>query len=103
MKALPKDFLLRARKFAGKEYDEFVASLNFPAPVSIRLNPFKKAKIFLTEEIIPWSAEGRYLQERPSFTLDPLFHAGCYYVQDASSQFLEQPFLQAKKILDRLI
>ena len=37
---------------------------------------------------IPWSAEGLYLAERPSFTCDPAFHAGAYYVQEASSQFV---------------
>ena len=39
---------------------------------------------------MPWCAEGVYLESRPSFTLDPLFHAGCYFVQEASSMFLEQ-------------
>jgi len=33
---------------------------------------------------------GRYLAERPVFTLDPLLHAGCYYVQEAASMLLEQ-------------
>lgn len=37
---------------------------------------------------IPWSDEGYYLAERPSFTCDPAFHAGAYYVQEASSQFV---------------
>lgn len=37
---------------------------------------------------VAWCAEGRYLQSRPQFTLDPLLHAGAYYVQEASSQFL---------------
>lgn len=45
-------------------------------------------------ERIPWSAYGYYLPERPSFTFDPLFHAGCYYVQEASSMFVEQAFCQ---------
>jgi 16S rRNA C967 or C1407 C5-methylase (RsmB/RsmF family)/NOL1/NOP2/fmu family ribosome biogenesis protein len=46
------------------------------------------------DEPVPWSQYGFYLKERPSFTFDPLFHAGCYYVQEASSMFLEQPFQQ---------
>lgn len=37
---------------------------------------------------IPWSRWGRYLPKRPQFTLDPAFHAGAYYVQEASSQFV---------------
>lgn len=43
---------------------------------------------------IPWTQYGYYLDKRPSFTFDPLFHAGCYYVQEASSMFLEQALLQ---------
>jgi 16S rRNA C967 or C1407 C5-methylase (RsmB/RsmF family)/NOL1/NOP2/fmu family ribosome biogenesis protein len=43
---------------------------------------------------IPWSQYGYYLDFRPSFTFDPLFHAGCYYVQEASSMFLEQALRQ---------
>lgn len=57
---------------------------------SIRLNPFKPSYIYTTEEVVPWCESGRYLSERPNFTADPLFHAGCYYVQEASSMFLEQ-------------
>ena len=59
------------------------------SPVSIRINPCK----FMTnktEEAVPWCETGSYLSERPSFTFDPLFHAGTYYVQEASSMFLEQ-------------
>jgi 16S rRNA C967 or C1407 C5-methylase (RsmB/RsmF family)/NOL1/NOP2/fmu family ribosome biogenesis protein len=43
---------------------------------------------------VPWCRYGYYLSSRPSFTFDPLFHAGCYYVQEASSMFLEQALLQ---------
>lgn len=56
--------------------------------------PFQSSKlsegIFAKKSRVPWSSYGYYLPERPSFTLDPLFHAGCYYVQEASSMFLEQ-------------
>lgn len=38
---------------------------------------------------VPWCGSGFYLSHRPVFTLDPLFHAGVYYVQDASSMFLD--------------
>lgn len=64
-----------------------------PASVSVRLNPFKKGA---AHEGIPvaWSRHGLMLQERPSFTLDPLFHAGAYYVQDSSSMFVGHVFRQ---------
>ena len=57
---------------------------------SIRLNPAKSATIGFQEIMnsIPWCPHGYYLSNRPSFTLDPLIHAGAYYVQDASSMFL---------------
>lgn len=70
--------------------------------VSVRLNP---AKVFNPSQIpflknvlaekIPWSSNGFYLKERPLFTIDPHFHAGAYYVQEASSMFLEQAILQS--------
>lgn len=43
---------------------------------------------------IPWNPYGYYLSERPKFTLDPLLHAGAYYVQEAGSQFLWQALAQ---------
>jgi 16S rRNA C967 or C1407 C5-methylase (RsmB/RsmF family) len=61
---------------------------------SIRLNPAKvptPAQLDFAADIslapIPWSSQGFYLNKRPSFTLDPLLHAGGYYVQEASSMF----------------
>lgn len=39
---------------------------------------------------MPWCPDyGRYLTERPNFTFDPLFHAGLYYAQEASSMFVD--------------
>lgn len=79
----------------------FLESLQTDPPVSVRINPEKK--IDFGDEKVPWCKTGYYLDQRPSFTLDPLFHAGCYYVQDASSMFLEQVFAQTglsqKKLL----
>ncbi|HSU28545.1 MAG TPA: hypothetical protein VLJ68_09205 [Chitinophagaceae bacterium] len=42
----------------------------------------------LIPKSVPWEKLGCYLPQRPSYTFDPLFHAGCYYVQEASSMFL---------------
>ncbi|HMR93132.1 MAG TPA: RsmF rRNA methyltransferase first C-terminal domain-containing protein [Chitinophagaceae bacterium] len=66
---------------------------------SVRLNPLKlkdgaALPLLHDAQPVPWSAYGYYLPQRPSFTFDPLFHAGCYYVQEASSMFLEQALLQ---------
>jgi 16S rRNA C967 or C1407 C5-methylase (RsmB/RsmF family)/NOL1/NOP2/fmu family ribosome biogenesis protein len=62
-------------------------------PVSIRANQQKIAGLehtLFAGENIPWCNSGYYLPSRPVFTLDPLLHAGAYYVQEASSMFLEQ-------------
>lgn len=77
----------------GVEFDAFAESMKQASPVSVRLNPRKK---FLLETVgnVPWSTFGRYLAARPSFTLDPHFHAGTYYVQEASSMFIEQALRQ---------
>ncbi len=53
-------------------------------------------------ESIPWTQYGFYLQKRPSFTFDPLFHAGTYYVQEASSMFLEQALNQTADLDENL-
>lgn len=56
---------------------------------SIRINPKKSfSHDFTALSPVPWCDTGYYLAERPIFTLDPFFHAGCYYVQEASSMFL---------------
>ncbi len=66
-----------------------------PASVSIRRNPSKVPTFFpYGGEPVVWSPEGLLLAERPQFTLDPLFHAGTYYVQDSSSMFVGHLFRQ---------
>ena len=62
-----------------------------PAKVSVRMNPFKKAKAFEGKDI-PWNVHGKILPQRPRFTLDPYLHAGAYYVQDSSSMFVGYMF-----------
>jgi 16S rRNA C967 or C1407 C5-methylase (RsmB/RsmF family)/NOL1/NOP2/fmu family ribosome biogenesis protein len=57
-------------------------------PTSVRTNPFKTAALE-TAGNVPWCRHAAYLASRPSFTFDPLFHAGCYYVQEASSMFID--------------
>jgi len=64
--------------------------------VSIRLNPHKPSGLMqgVPADPVPWHPYGRYLDERPSFTLDPLFHAGAYYPQEASSMFVHEALQQ---------
>ena len=105
-------FKERTKELLQEEYDAFEKALDTQPPVSIRFNPRKLATdiqssciihpnlhtidadsrrlVVDIQEAIPWCKTGFYLPERPSFTFDPLFHAGIYYVQEASSTFLEQ-------------
>jgi 16S rRNA C967 or C1407 C5-methylase (RsmB/RsmF family)/NOL1/NOP2/fmu family ribosome biogenesis protein len=69
---------------------------------SIRVNPAKKSEIRNPKSKIPWTEFGYYLQSRPSFTFDPLFHAGCYYVQEASGMFLEQALKQTVDLSNQI-
>ena len=82
------------QKLLGNGYSNFTHALEEKAPVSIRLN---RAKVESENNlpVVPWCSSGRYLNERPVFTLDPTFHGGAYYVQEASSMFLEQALKQS--------
>jgi 16S rRNA C967 or C1407 C5-methylase (RsmB/RsmF family)/NOL1/NOP2/fmu family ribosome biogenesis protein len=89
---LPEAFIMRTKALLGNEWDAFEQAMNRERPTSIRLNPGKTADnepLFEIKSPIPWASNAYYLASRPVFTLDPLFHAGCYYVQEASSMFLE--------------
>jgi 16S rRNA C967 or C1407 C5-methylase (RsmB/RsmF family)/NOL1/NOP2/fmu family ribosome biogenesis protein len=71
-------------------------------PTTVRINPHKDISAFNTCTSIPWNQYGYYLSERPVFTLDPLLHAGAYYVQEASSMFVGVAFEQIlQNITDR--
>lgn len=90
---LPEAFSKRIESQFPGEHKAFLASLNLDSKTSIRLNS-NKSKTEPNEEKIPWIKNGFFLSSRPSFVCDPLFHAGHYYVQEASSMFLEQAILQ---------
>lgn len=91
--SLPSPFIQRMQQQLGSEFGVFEQALQTNAPVSIRLNPFKWEETPSLEQV-PWASGAFYLPERPSFTPDPLLHAGAYYVQEASSMFLEQAIRQ---------
>lgn len=85
---LPGAFEQRMRNRLGNDFDKFRNDLESDPVVSIRLNPAKPFQASYPTAV-PWCKSGRYLPVRPVFTLDPLLHAGAYYVQEASSMFLE--------------
>lgn len=90
----------------GENAEHLFVSIATTPPVSVRLHPRRMITAFSNSEAVEWCKNGRYLEERPSFTLDPLFHAGCYYVQEAGSMFIEQiwnvinPDLTPLRVLD---
>lgn len=97
---LPQAFCNEITQLLGTdEGNRLLNALTQTSPsVSIRLNPSKKGTVPAeVTSSVPWCEEGKYLKERPSFTYDPLFHAGCYYVQEAASMFVEQAFHQIER------
>ena len=98
---LPKEFVEYTSSLFGEErWKNYLASFDGSVPVSVRLNPFKMPKEELFPETektpVPWCHNAFYLAERPNFTLDPLLHAGVYYVQEAGSMFLDEVLRQLK-------
>lgn len=86
---LPEQLINELSQIHGFDKEEFLAAHTNSAPTSIRLNPQKHNVNWLDAPQVQWCATGRYLPERPVFTLDPAYHAGAYYVQEASSMFLQ--------------
>lgn len=94
---LPERFIERIKTQLGEEMDAFLASFKQTPSTSTRVNP-RKINDFDGDKI-PWSQYGYYLSQRPAFGKDPLFHAGAYYVQEASSMILESFFKHVKSQL----
>lgn len=91
MTPLPADFVVRLRaQYPLPEAEALLAALDGTAAVtSVRRNPLKAVPCVADGGVpVPWCSAGRVLAERPSFTRDPLFHAGAYYVQEAASMFV---------------
>jgi 16S rRNA C967 or C1407 C5-methylase (RsmB/RsmF family)/NOL1/NOP2/fmu family ribosome biogenesis protein len=80
---------------SAEDRTAFMAAHAEVPPVSIRLNPAKRKEHRSHLPEIPWCRHGLYLPMRPHFTFDPLHHAGAYYVQEASSMFVEQAMAAA--------
>ena len=96
MDALPESFEIRMKMILGQEFPAFSDSLSSSIHHSIRINR-KRAENTTHLEPVPYCSTGFYLSQRPIFTLDPLIHAGSYYVQEPSSMFLEQFVLAENK------
>jgi 16S rRNA C967 or C1407 C5-methylase (RsmB/RsmF family)/NOL1/NOP2/fmu family ribosome biogenesis protein len=83
---LPQEFTERIRRTYGEEAEAFLQALEHEPATSIHLLGSR-----YKEEIgqpVPWFSAGKYLAERPIFTLDPKFHSGAYYPQESSSMII---------------
>ena len=94
---LPEEFVSYTSALFGPErWARFEQALQETPSTSIRLNPWKlpASAVFPVMTPIPWCKQAYWLDTRPSFTLDPLLHAGVYYVQEAGSLFLDHVLRQ---------
>ncbi len=78
----------------GREWPEFARAMQLPAPLSIRVNSAKWTGPEIHDGRVPWCEAGYYLAQRPVFTLDPRWHSGAYYVQEASSMLIAEALRQ---------
>lgn len=96
---LPLDFIENLHEqMSEQEVQQLCQALESETITSIRLNDKLDCLTFDADtEEVPWHEDGYYLSQRPQFTLDPLLHAGCYYVQEASSMFVGEVLNQYVK------
>ena len=85
---------------------EQLVSIHLNAEKSIRhtdmLSTEKADHSFELAGKVPWASDAYYLKRRPSFILDPLFHAGAYYVQEASGMFVSFALKQIADLNQKL-
>jgi len=80
------------QQLLGTEYPAFEAALQQIQSTSVRINSKLQAEALSVLDgaaPVEYCSTGYSLPSRPDFTLDPLLHAGAYYVQEASSMYLE--------------
>ena len=101
---LPEAFLSRIQNesFPGVQ---LIQALDTPSPVSVRFHPKQQHPEFEIRGQVSWCEAAVYLNERPQYVFDPLFHAGAYYPQEAGSMVLDSVLRQLNlptepKVLD---
>ena len=104
------DFSPAFRKYLAQVVGEgnlsaVLDALSGEPSVSVRINPAKAgspSELFgnLVSGPVEWNRHAAFLSERPAFTLDPLIHAGAYYVQDSSAMFPGKAF---RDVLDKVL
>ena len=86
---LSQAFIEQLRGLLPAEWEALVDTITSSEPsVAVRVNEARGVDVPDGARRVPWCGPGFYLQDRPTFTFDPDWHAGCYYVQDASSMFI---------------
>lgn len=95
---LPLAFVERMRRRLGAAYDAFEGALTQPPSTTIRLHPIKGLSWYKEAPKVPWHPLGRILSDRPDFSREVGWHAGAYYVQEASSMSV-RAFLPKKRPL----
>ena len=86
---LSQEFIGQLQGLLPDEWEALVEAITAGEPsVAVRVNEARGAKVPAGARRVPWCAEGFYLADRPAFTFDTDWHAGHYYVQDASSMFI---------------
>lgn len=91
---LPEGFITSIKELPGVDSDSFLRAMEEAPAVGVRLNPAKTCTRFDGEKEVAWCRSGRYLAERPQFTLMPELHAGAFYVQDPSSMIHQRIIAQ---------
>lgn len=98
--ALPEGFQTYMKDLLGPDFDKFEEAMSKKPSVSVKLNRRKNTdpSILGYDGLtpVPWCRSGYYLPERPKFTLNPLLHAGVFYVQEGASMIYET-------ILERIV
>ena len=85
MMNLPQAFIEQLRELLPDEWEALASAITSSEPsVAVRVNDMRGVGVPEGARCVPWCPEGLYLEDRPAFTFDPDWHAGRYYVQDAS-------------------
>jgi 16S rRNA C967 or C1407 C5-methylase (RsmB/RsmF family)/NOL1/NOP2/fmu family ribosome biogenesis protein len=101
---IPLELLNSLQNVKGFDADAFLNIHEHSERItSVRFNSFKSSESdFKLGASVPWCRQGYYLDERPAFTFDPLFHAGCYYVQEAGSMFISHALIHSTDLANDL-
>ena len=86
---LHEAFIEQLHGLVPDEWEALVEAITSSEPsVAVRVNDARGVGVPDGARRVPWCDYGFYLADRPAFTFDTDWHAGRYYVQDASSMFI---------------